>query len=824
MYVAAEITRLVQVSSFYSPTIKPFVVAYRFYYELGNADIADFWKSTFNVTEPLTERTILTGVVFNRHINYSAKDTFDDMLGDAQSYYWDNTIQILYIHLNHFHNIDYVDNNLDYGLGVGLTNDKVRYFENRRYVPFMKDFPAVEVSVDKFNYDQLTFIVDSIKCVNHSSFFNQFKEVPLYGNKVSIYTGEEGDKYQDLIERATFFVEDYNFSASIFDLAIQDVRKTLTAQVPNIILNATDYPHIGDSSLGMVAPFGYGPLRDVPGLCINEKAVSAPVSPQFLFIEELVGSTLADITVWVEVANDTWVEQTSGVSVNWSTGIVTVSGSKYESGGTYGVRRVKANVQGIENTYGSDVIKDLNFRFLGVTYDDSAYDKVGWEIEEKYLAPISLYMDETKDLYEWIRDIQSLSSVGFRYTNSPNNKITIRVDNPNRAIFNFKQDFLSIPPDDPVTTTHTLTSKVTIDCIVRPTFDYDTAALKMIFSYRVDATRRLECFYNAYTDSFTVSRQDGGTNQILVSGTFNADGSGGETKLNQRLRLTFSLDLTTGTNAGSSFRLEPLEVGNVFIDSQWSGNIDAFTTTITALGIGCRPEGTFEWQGDIEYLHIYDNQLLTTEEIDGHLLNRTVPSVHIKNIAKVVAESNKDDVYNKLYIGYDQSILNKTAPKVENIEYFKDSFNEYRIIKVYDKITGLNTEAEAIDRGKIQAEDYHRIRKVFDMDLLGTQYLDLRLYDIITVELSLVKKTFTTGDVIQEVLSSGDEIFEEVIIDGELYYEQRSTITTEDVGDTYFGIVRGQVISIKPDYKYKKNRIRLRERPYSDVWETIYGE
>lgn len=636
MYVIAEITRLKAISNYYAPEY-PFCVSRRHWYGDANEDIASFWSTDLGVTEPLTERTYITGIVYANTANYSVKNSLSQCLLDSESYYWNNTDQILTIHYNQLYHIDYTDLNFDVGIAIGLTNDKVRYFESRPYWPFLIDFPQIETSVDKFNYDQLSFIVDTISADNRTGFFNQFKNIPIFGNKVSIKTGNEGDEYTDLIERVNYYVEDYNFSADKFDLDVQDIRKTLTAQVPNKILNTTDYANLGDHSLGKVLSFGYSPtngfIHDIEGHCINENDLIAN-DPDFIFLEVLRGSSSSDITVWVQSSDKVWIEDT-GATVNWTTGIVTVPDAK--TGTTpYSVLPVKADVRGIANDHASDIIKDLNERFLGLTYDTSNYDTTEWEIEELYLAPISLYMDKTKDIYQWIKEVQSLSSVGFRYTSTSDNKRVIRIDNPNKSI------------------------------------------------------------------------------------------------------------------------------------------------------------------------------------------TLTVPSVRVKNIAEIVAESNKDDVYNKIYIGYNASIVNDTAARAENTDYFSESFSKYKIEKVYNKVSGLTTLVEATNRAVIQAEDYYQIHRVFEIILIGEQYLDLKLYDIIEVNISLETLKFIQNNVYIDTIGVANKLIPS-LTNIKTFQEVLSSIETELIGDEYFGLVRGQIISKKPDYNLKTNKIRLREREHSSVWEDIYG-
>jgi hypothetical protein len=638
MFTTTELTRTNPISDFYVPTLWPFVVSFRFWYGSSNEDIADFWSSTFSVTEPLTQRIFIIGVVYNNNINYAKKTSLINCLADDQSFYWDTEDQILYIHYNLLHNIDYFSFNFDYGIAIGLTNDTVRYFDNRPFRPFLLEFPQIEIEVDKFNYDKLSFIVDQLIFDNKSGFFNQFKDIPIYGNQVVIKTGEEGDDYNNLIERSVYYIDDYDFSADEFIVDIQDIRKTLTAQIPNIFINDTDYPYASDSSLGKLIPLGYGSLHGVPGILVNETDIDAGTAPQFLLLEIITGSVDSDVDIWMKDNDDVWVPliPTTDYTVNWSTSIITAVATRILSGSTYSAYPIKADVNGITNTYGSDPIKDLNNRYLSIAYDSDNYDTTTWEAEETFLDPIAFYMDKTLDIYEWYRKLQSASTVGFRYTTTSDNKRVILIDNPNK------------------------TSVV------------------------------------------------------------------------------------------------------------------------------------------------------------------NVPSINIKNIDEVIAQSNKDDLYNKIYIGYNRSIIDDTAIQIEDITYFDESFDEYKIIKVLDKISGLITSTPATNKASIQSEDYYKIRKVFECTLIGEEYLDLELYDIIEVELSLQTKKFTVSRILQETLFSED-IIQDTLSLGNPMQEIFDFITITLIGDEYFGTIHGQIISKKPDYDFETNTIKIRQRPYSDVWEGIYG-
>jgi hypothetical protein len=79
----------------------------------------------------------------------------------------------------------------------------------------------------------------------------------------------------------------------------------------------------------------------------------------------------------------------------------------------------------------ADIIADLNSRVAGIEYNSSNYNQTEWTTESASLADISIYMDDTKKLYEWIELMQNGSDPGFRYEDR--DKITLRIDDPDRT-------------------------------------------------------------------------------------------------------------------------------------------------------------------------------------------------------------------------------------------------------------------------------------------------------------------------------------------------------------------------------------------------------
>lgn len=178
-----------------------------------------------------------------------------------------------------------------------------------------------------------------------------------------------------------------------------------------------------------------------------------------------------------------------------------------------------------------------------------------------------------------------------------------------------------------------MTSKFSIIIEHKPGFVYTSATDHVIKAWYVSATQKFLVRYDAATDTFVVEWQDGGTARTLSSQQFD-DGTS-FTDIDQRLRFIISIDLTTGTTAGSSFTVEPMESGSSATDSTWSGNIDSLSTNFSKMSTGFANDTDY-YNGDMYYERICLNQNLTTlalwkatkaEEIyfpfDGHMTGNT---------------------------------------------------------------------------------------------------------------------------------------------------------------------------------------------------------
>ena len=155
--------------------------------------------------------------------------------------------------------------------------------------------------------------------------------------------------------------------------------------------------------------------------------------------------------------------------------------------------------------------------------------------------------------------------------------------------------------------TFEMPNKFTIDMIIKPWFTFDIASDHIMYSWFIDSTHRFHFRYHASGDLFAINWYDGISSRQLSSQVFD-DGSA-EVDINQRIRIIASIDLTTGTTAGSRLITEPLESGAIAEDTTWGGAIDALSSTFSTLSIG-HANDVEQADSQTEYIRIYEGTLV----------------------------------------------------------------------------------------------------------------------------------------------------------------------------------------------------------------------
>jgi hypothetical protein len=176
----------------------------------------------------------------------------------------------------------------------------------------------------------------------------------------------------------------------------------------------------------------------------NNGTISGATWAEFIGVIFRWGSSVTSITqVYVEQDD----KLTSVAHSDFSTsGTFTLSDTNayIDGDNTKGLRKVYVTGVMRNLTNPADIIVDLNARLANIQYNSTNYNIAEWETEKALLADVSLYMDNSKSLYDWISLLQSGSTWGFRYEDS--GKRTIRLDDPDRPQITFDDGTNIITP------------------------------------------------------------------------------------------------------------------------------------------------------------------------------------------------------------------------------------------------------------------------------------------------------------------------------------------------------------------------------------------
>ena len=396
---------------------------------LTQAEIdSSYWVAWGGTIDYNQENRAISSVYLDYVLNLSEMDSLIDCQAQEESFFFDSVNQILYIHVTHTENP--FAQAIETGLLFGYCSDKVRYFGNQEYKPILLSIPTISQSADPLQYDIMAFSGGSVVLSNDGE-FDTFEK--LYGNTIRLKIGKEGDDYTDLITIFSGYIKDYTTTTKDITIDIGDNREKLQIEYPTQVFDALTGQ--AEDSNGQIIPDGYGTVIHVPAypIAIN----SGTVTFQW-------GSFVTSITQ-VYVEQDDKISAVSHANFLTDGSFTLTDANAYVDGdNTKGLRKVYVTGVMRNLTNPADIIVDLNSRLANIQYNSTNYNITEWEAEKTDLADVSLYMDESKSLYDWISLLQSGSTWGFRYEDS--GKRTIRRDDPDRATITFDDGTTLITP------------------------------------------------------------------------------------------------------------------------------------------------------------------------------------------------------------------------------------------------------------------------------------------------------------------------------------------------------------------------------------------
>lgn len=394
-----------------------------------------YFTTLYGATDDTGKETLnIKGIIVNYVNHYDMQTSKVDCEDNEESFYFDIANQKLYIHLNH--SLNPYSCLIEYGKVYGFTNDKIRNFNGINYLPLVKSIPNFSIKVDPLRYGRQSFFGGDIVFNNNpidgsnDGPFDSNEE--FTGNDIFIYYGEDGDAYTDLFLVANNYIENTKPSMQEIVVITKDKREQQTISIPTETFTLADYPDIDSDLVDEIKPDAYGLLNYVPGICINSNNAG---NKTFYFASIINYPLHATPVPAFEVYEDEQWISIATASTDYPNGTCTfaVADIHVDGDNTKGIKKVRC-VSAYYRNYldPADQIVELNNRYLGIPFNSSNYNITEWNAEKAYLSDTGLYLNEQKELYEWIEILQNGSTVGFQYF-FDNGKRTIRLDNPNRT-------------------------------------------------------------------------------------------------------------------------------------------------------------------------------------------------------------------------------------------------------------------------------------------------------------------------------------------------------------------------------------------------------
>jgi len=400
--------------------ISPFIVCSKVTAPIG---LNSFFFSVFGAEDTTNKELILIKSIIRDYNNYHSRmENLTDCEGSENSFYYDFTNRLLYIH--HDHNINFFSHTWEYGKVYGFTSDKIRDFWGVPYKPEVRNIPNYRLEVDPLQYQNMAFFGGNIELANETAQWDS--ETNLLGNDIYCLIGQEGDDYSDLFLFALNYISNLrrNMTTCVFDS--KDKREQQNIKIPLDTFTITDFPLINTDLIGKIKPEAYGSCRGIPGICIDENNAGNPKTFYF-------ASTITGTPDFYAKKDDLWTAVTPTLIDN-SNGTATFAlvDCHVDGDSTKGLLAIKATGTFCNFSNPADIIAEWNSRFLGVQFNSSNYNIIEWSLEKVFLKPVGIYLKDQKNIYDWISLLQAGSTVGFQYM-IENGKRTIRLDNPNRT-------------------------------------------------------------------------------------------------------------------------------------------------------------------------------------------------------------------------------------------------------------------------------------------------------------------------------------------------------------------------------------------------------
>lgn len=224
-----------------------------------------------------------------------------------------------------------------------------------------------------------------------------------------------------------------NFALKTFSGTTNHVRGKFITNDDGTVLAYYSYEF--DAVVGnqyyVIANVDFGAASTNTAVVMTAPIINTPHYPTFRVAKEL--SSEDDLKVFYE-KDEEYIEVTNIASVDLPNGTVSLYDVDAHEDGlvSNGLSTLYCSAYLRAETNPFDIIRVLNDEVADTPYISSFYDMAKCELEKTLLANVSMYKNATTKLTAIIEELQSGSTVGFRYDDI--DKIFITCDNPNREV------------------------------------------------------------------------------------------------------------------------------------------------------------------------------------------------------------------------------------------------------------------------------------------------------------------------------------------------------------------------------------------------------
>lgn len=244
-----------------------------------------------------------------------------------------------------------------------------------------------------------------------------------------------------------------------------------------------------------------------------------------------------------------------------------------------------------------------------------------------------------------------------------------------------------------------------------------------------------------------------------------------------------------------------------------------------ALYMGSEKE-LFKWYEDLQngtnlwFVYIIDGSGRRTIRVNDpdRSLARAIKYLEIKDDNKQVERDFKE-FSSTVTVLYDKDEAEDVQKRIE-LDSLEDSIiDQYGFSQDSEFDSLLTVEADAQEKADVIYEDQQEVRPVVTVVLHGDELgdLDLKLYDIVTVDLSRPDVTYWS-DVPDGVFFDDSAVdgynFDDSATDG-IFFSNGETVNAGG-GREYFGTIRGQILEIGYNPTNYDYTIKVREKPGTD--------